>query len=195
MRNYYALVVVPHPLYGVNRPPGVFGLRTVRSFSFHFSFKQQVIQRVENAKWTDNILLLQVWSRLAVLTFESGDFPTCIACCDEALKLKESKKKNGRGADGSSSNPTKNTEKYDNTYYVVWSFFQSDRTGFSNFDRMGFSPPSHLEFHTIFSRTPLEFHGNPLSSIMTPPPGIFQIFILRPPRISVILNRGDPENF
>ena len=30
-----------------------------------------------------------------------------------------------------------------------------------------FSPPP-LEFHTIFSRTPLEFHGNPLSSIMTP---------------------------
>ena len=25
-----------------------------------------------------------------------------------------------------------------------------------------------LELHTIFSRTPLEFHGNPLSSIMTP---------------------------
>ena len=30
-----------------------------------------------------------------------------------------------------------------------------------------FSPPP-LEFHAIFSRTPLEFHGNPLSSIMTP---------------------------
>ena len=30
-----------------------------------------------------------------------------------------------------------------------------------------FSPPL-LEFHTIFSRTPLEFHGNPLFSIMIP---------------------------
>ena len=31
-----------------------------------------------------------------------------------------------------------------------------------------FHHPTPLEFHTIFSRTPLEFHGNPLSSIMTP---------------------------
>ena len=38
-----------------------------------------------------------------------------------------------------------------------------------------------LEFQIIFSRTPLEFHGNPLSSIMTPPPGIFQIFIFKTP--------------
>ena len=31
-----------------------------------------------------------------------------------------------------------------------------------------YHPPPPLEFHTIFSRTPLEFHGNPLSLIMTP---------------------------
>lgn len=47
----------------------------------------QVIQRVENAKWTDNLLQLQIWSRLAFIALEISDFSTAISCCDFALNL------------------------------------------------------------------------------------------------------------
>ncbi|XP_066929818.1 cilia- and flagella-associated protein 46-like [Clytia hemisphaerica] len=60
--------------------------QSIAEFSACPSIKE-IIQRVENAKWTDNLLQLQVWSRIAVLTLDKGDFRTCISCCDKALKL------------------------------------------------------------------------------------------------------------
>ena len=46
------------------------------------------IKMVQNAKWTDNMLLLRVWSQLSVLAFHLNDTATAMTCSDAALLLK-----------------------------------------------------------------------------------------------------------
>ena len=46
------------------------------------------IKMVQNAKWTDNMLLLRVWSQLSVVAFHLNDTATAMTCSDAALQLK-----------------------------------------------------------------------------------------------------------
>ena len=58
-----------------------------------------------------------------MLAFDNADYPTCIACCDEALKLKKSKRKNKNNESSSSANQTKINDRSDNFYYGILLFF------------------------------------------------------------------------
>lgn len=45
----------------------------------------EVIRMVELSVWTDNVLLLQVWAELSVLTFNMEDIKTATECSNKAL--------------------------------------------------------------------------------------------------------------
>ena len=78
-------------------------------------------------------------------------------------------------------------------YVAHWAFPEYFRN--PSVEDNHFQKSSPLEFYLVFHHPPpLEFHGNPLSSIVNPLE-FSRFSFLRPPEISVILKRGDPENF
>ena len=42
---------------------------------------------IRNAQWDDQLVLLQIWSKLAVVAFNSHDYQVAIKCCDTDIEV------------------------------------------------------------------------------------------------------------